>query len=166
MEYGTTVSYEQVVENESEFPAITFCNLNAFDPATNRYVGDYINKRFFENNIQPNIQVNESVETAYGKLKLLESLLKAIVMTEADFTAFNLTLQDVGFTLDTMLISCFYNGLECSKSDFTYYYTFEYGNCYTFNKNGSRTTKISGAGTGLQLELFVGVPGIRMIFKS
>ena len=99
-------------------------------------------------------------------MKLLQSLLKAIVMTEANFTAYNLTLQDVGFTLDTMLISCFYNGLKCSKSDFTYNYTYEYGNCYTFNKNGSRTTKISGAGTGLQLELFVGVPGIRMILKS
>jgi hypothetical protein len=93
-------------------------------------------------------------------MQLLESLLKAIVMSEVNFTAFNLTLQDVGFTIDTMLISCFYNGDQCNKSDFTYFHTYEYGNCYTFNKKDARKTKISGSRTGLQLEIFVGVPGI------
>ena len=163
---GIIINFQRLVETESEFPAVTFCNLNAFDPATNQYVGNYLMTRLKENNIQPKIEVNAS-ETPSVKLDLLQSLLKAIIITEKNFTAYNLTLKDIGFSLDTMLISCFYNGVKCYNKDFVYYYTYEYGNCFTFNKNSSsiRKTKLSGPGTGLQLEIFVGVPGFFKIIS-
>jgi amiloride-sensitive sodium channel subunit gamma len=75
---------------------------------------------------------------------------------------YNLTRKDVGYSLETMLISCFYNGIACNTSDFSLVFTYEYGNCYTFNsQTPARTTKLFGFGSGLVLELFVGVEGIK-----
>ncbi|UJR19097.1 hypothetical protein I4U23_022228 [Adineta vaga] len=52
-------------------------------------------------------------------------------------------MNECFFCLDSMLISCAYNGQSCSADDFTPILSNLYGRCYTFNtknkqiRNGS-----------------------------
>lgn len=89
-------------------------------------------------------------------------VLKATAMSYITTNASYVT--SLGYTLDDMLISCYFNGISCDSSDFYQIYTFEYGNCYIFNHNygnGTSLSKVSKSGprSGLQLELFAGYPG-------
>jgi hypothetical protein len=114
--------------------------------------------------ISPQINLQDG-EYAIDKLEEASSALKASVI--ADKSLNDSFLESLGFTLDTMLISCYYNNQRCNKSDFTWFRTFEYGNCYTFNgvfdqnKNmvDSKTTSKAGPSNGLVLELFIGAGG-------
>ena len=61
-----------------------------------------------------------------------------------------------------MLISCYYNGAQCTEADFTYYYTYEYGNCYIFNSYNNTNKRYAirtGPSNGLSLELYAGYAG-------
>lgn len=42
--YEVNINYQVVSESPTEFPAITICNLNPFDVATENTTGAYINK--------------------------------------------------------------------------------------------------------------------------
>ena len=69
-----------------------------------------------------------------------------------------------GFDLRNMLISCAFVNSECNSVNFTWIYSHNYGNCYTFNSgfdNESRAINVqevrdSGMNNGLNLELFIG----------
>ena len=43
-------------------------------------------------------------------------------------------LKDLGFAYDYMVVSCSFDGVQCIQDDFTWSYSFQYGNCFTFNK--------------------------------
>lgn len=102
---------------------------------------------------------------------MLSSVLKANVANSfaslKDSNEKNLTFKSLGFSIETMLISCFFNGEKCSAENFTWFISFEYGNCYAFNyhvdnnNNSTKPLKTSqaGIGSGLTLELFVGSQG-------
>ena len=68
------------------------------------------------------------------------------------------------FHFNYFLPNSFNNNQQCSAANFTSFYSFEYGNCFTFNSGFDalndvqdilNTTK-PGYNYGLQLELFVG----------
>jgi hypothetical protein len=42
-------------------------------------------------------------------------------------------LIELTFSLDIMLLSCTYNGQNCNQSDFVWFFSYDYGSCYTFN---------------------------------
>jgi hypothetical protein len=145
----------------TEFPAITICNLNPFD--VNKNVS-YIEDALKFNNISIIISLNES-QQAFRKVNEAAKLLKAFVLSDQKLNSSS--LEQLGFTIDAMLISCFYNGLRCTAADFSWTRTFEYGNCYTFNglysssgalREPNKTSK-AGPSNGLTMELFVGIPG-------
>jgi hypothetical protein len=95
-------------------------------------------------------------------------VIKSAIVSDRNLT--NDNLKTIGFTIDTMLISCYFDSSPCNSSDFTWSHSYQYGNCYTFNANlddnnnkkAARTTKKSGPKNGLSLELFVGAGGIIM----
>ncbi len=64
-------------------------------------------------------------------------------------------LDDYLFPLDSMLISCVYNGKNCSTDDFTSFLSSYYGLCYTLNakndriRNGSLFYNSDNGGFGL-----------------
>ncbi|XP_033107563.1 degenerin-like protein asic-1 [Anneissia japonica] len=64
----------------------------------------------------------------------------------------------IGHSLQDMLLDCTWKGYPCSPTNFTRFYHYRYGNCYTFN-NGQLssilTTNKPGPNYGLSLELFV-----------
>ncbi|XP_071794566.1 acid-sensing ion channel 1-like [Asterias amurensis] len=64
-----------------------------------------------------------------------------------------------GHELDTMLLSCTFNAKHCSPENFTMFYNYRYGNCFTFNSGRESTPKLnvtkSGPNYGLSMELLI-----------
>ena len=145
--------------------AVDICNLNAYD---NSYkdvpvIVDRINKTY---KIEP-------IDVKYGSFieytDEINDLFKAQLEQMAIVNSTSLNL--FGFSLDEMLISCYYMGRNCSSKDFYYYHDFNYGSCYRFNggprdKNqdgvhvyeSSAIKRVSKPGwrNGLRLELYTG----------
>ncbi len=108
---------------------------------------------FEKNGLSANITVSEG-EFAIAKVGLASTILKANVVADKNLTAED--KEKLGFSINTMLISCYYNNIRCNTTDFkvnlieinfinlflikhTYglpskmFRDPEYGNCYTFN---------------------------------
>ena len=101
-------------------------------------------------------------EDAIHLISEAHKILKASIISDTTLTKEN--KKEIGFTLETMLVSCYFDGVKCNVSDFTWSYNYDYGNCYTFNSayndqgetKAPRSTTRSGPGTGLIVELFGG----------
>jgi hypothetical protein len=81
----------------------------------------------------------------------------------------------LGYQIEDMLVSCYFNYKICTADDFTYSYSSSYGNCFTFNRGGFYTNgtekklknvSLAGADYGLTLELFVANPSIDSFCES
>ena len=159
-EYDVTISVDFVEESPSStFPAITICNLNAFD-TSNSTINNEINKIITDFNINTNIMPNSSQPIT--QIKNLLKQLKIIAKQRNNDNKRNPATNnnDIGFDINKMLISCEFNGEVCTSSNFIKSYSFEYVNCYTFNKNtGGSLKKVSQRKSGLTLELYAGMEG-------
>ena len=124
---------------------------------TDNETGPYINAMLIQNNISPTISINGTSEIAKALVEIASNILKASVTGDKSLT--DDSRKRKGFTIETMLISCYFNNRVCNSSDFTWKRSNEYGNCYTFNEDLSQVSKtISKAGPkyGLNIELYVG----------
>lgn len=165
MAYEVVVSNQIVSESITEFPSVTICNLNPFDVATESYTGQYLVEKLNLNSILPVITSNNET-FSYELVDDAASLLKAVASSDKNLTSKQ--LESLGFTIDTMLISCYFDHVQCNTSAFTWFHDSEYGNCYTFNslfdsngrKNPALTTSKTGPTHGLNLEIFTGASGI------
>jgi hypothetical protein len=154
--YGTNVNLEMVKDYPSHFPAITICNLN---PYYKRRSSNYINYVLQQNNLSYLINSLKHVstnDTAFSLLSSTNSVIKSYTATDKNLNESSRRL--LGWEMNEMLLSCYFNDNQCHASEFSWLQTYEYGNCYTFNGNSSSPLKItnSGPGTGLHIELFVG----------
>ena len=116
------MSIEKVRLEEAEFPAVTICNLNAYDVASDEYSGTYINKVLSETGLRGHL-VPADDEDAITLIEDANEVLKARIISDKNLTAEN--LQDIGFKMETMLISCFFNGVKCTANDFTWFYSYQ-----------------------------------------
>ncbi len=165
-DYETVVGVRRIKEVQVEFPQVTICNLNAFDVGTDEFSGTYINRVLLKNNISPSITPTDS-QSALDLVLTAANVIKSAIVADTNLT--DASKQKIGFTMDTMLISCYFDGIKCNSSDFTWSHSYEYGNCYSFNakidenKNEkvARFTKKSGPKNGLNLELFLGAGGLQ-----
>ena len=144
------------------FLAVDICNLNPF----NGYeTGDY-----FADVISQNELTVDGSDTVRAYTDEVSSKFKSF------FQYMRLTNQlakpgyEYGFLLKDILISCEYQGVNCSASDFYWYYDYNYGNCYRFNGldlsqtvpspgyNAKSVRQSSKAGwrNGLMLEIYAG----------
>jgi hypothetical protein len=126
---------------------VTICNLVPFDTYNNTLFESIL----LNNNISSKI-------SALNKVNEMSELLKAHFLSNKHN---NLTYAQLhGFSLDTLLLSCNFNGIKCSASDFYQFYDYSHGNCYVFNYNQTSIKKTSKKGPrfGLQMELFSGIP--------
>jgi hypothetical protein len=65
-------------------------------------------------------------------------------------------LKTLGFSIDQMLISCYFNKKRCTSADFNWVYSYEYGNCYSFNfKLNSSTTFNSIQNSGPSYGIYI-----------
>ncbi len=67
-------------------------------------------------------------------------------------------MKKISFDIGDILISCFYNKIECNSSHFTSFTSYDRGNCFMFNFGNSsiRNSSHTGQYHGLKLELFAG----------
>ena len=95
-------------------------------------------------------------------------VFKNLMLLENNASKGIYNLNDFGYKMKDMLISCKFKGVACSENDFQLYHNFFYGNCYRFNggfnASNQQTSyqKVTKAGWkyGLQLELYTGDNGI------
>lgn len=171
LSYEVNVNYKSLIESPSEFPAVSICNLDPFDVTTESVSGTYYVAALSANKISPEISLSTN-DTAVSKVDEAVTLLKAYIAADKSITSdFR---KKLSFTMSTMLISCYYNGIQCSAVNFSYFRTFDYGNCFTFNgltdgngdsQDAIKTSK-AGPSNGLSLELFVGAPGLYQLLFS
>lgn len=153
-----------ITEVKSEFPAVTICNQNVFDTASNNLVLTYLNAKLKQNNVSIDLESNTS--RPIDKLRFILDVLRGAVLKEDNFNYYNLSsIYDLGYSLESMLISCSYNYKQCYEHDFIMRRTSYYGNCFTFIDNKFGSTAVSGPQSGLVLELFVGQQSIFFINK-
>ncbi len=141
------------------YPAITICNLapfNTLSPTVLQYYQNILTANNINTNIVPT-NSNPGIE----QIRIIRDFLKVQIISNTSAT--QSFLQSIGYTYDDLVISCYFNQLPCYSSDFTWFFDYNYGNCYTFNANSSnvKTTSKAGPAYGLQLELFTGIPSLQ-----
>jgi hypothetical protein len=156
-QYGVTVSTTIETETPIDFPAITICNLNPF--YVTRAIS-FVQETLTRNNFTYLLTLS-NLTTGQTAFSLSKTVLEVLRSDAATNPAYNATSRkELGFYIDDMLVSCTYSGSECSSSDFDFFQSYEYGNCYTFNSgsNSTKTISSAGPGHGLEIELFAGDP--------
>ncbi|CAF1004836.1 unnamed protein product [Brachionus calyciflorus] len=148
-----------------DFPGITVCNLDPFDTSKPQVLA-YLKEKLAEKNLSSEIHATNE-HPALFQVRYAMKALKASEMYDRDINKSFLDYE-MGFKLEDMLVSCYFNGEKCDSSNFTKFYTFEYGNCFTYNKNDNEhkihKTSRYGTNSGLTLELFTGFPGKQDLF--
>lgn len=160
LQYGTVTTISSYQDSLQTFPAITICNINPFDsgnPTTYAYMTAQLNASHLSTSITPG-----SGQYSIYLVRQAMDVIKSSAI--ANFSSNPSYVYDLGFSINYLLISCYFNGFTCNASDFYQYYSYEYGNCYIFNHdygNGTSLKKVSKTGprSGLQLELYTGYPG-------
>lgn len=151
-------------EIPTDYPTITLCNLNPMiSKASYKLITKYLKK-----NITLDLSLNaknltNSVTDTISKS--YEDLLSAKVRSLND--AMNPTYGDankklLGVPLGQFMLYCKYNGKLCNESDFSWIYSYEYGNCYQFNSGKDsnmldaeiKKSYVTGNRNGLYLELY------------
>ncbi|UJR17382.1 hypothetical protein I4U23_004277 [Adineta vaga] len=130
------------------FPAVTICN---YSPLR------------FDLFMKPFLNYTNSLNLTNSNDTIRITRIQASYIR--DFFQYKLnrgeSLNEYFFSLSSMLISCFYNELKCSKDDFTPFVSYLYGLCYTFNaknkkiRNGSLFFNSDNGALGLlSLQLY------------
>ncbi len=153
-----------VEESPVTFPAVTICNINPYD-TSDQATMNYLNRTLVNKSLSINKIATDS-EPAIEQVRSSQALLQASVLADRQLNDSQKT--SLGFKINSLLISCYFNNVQCNESDFTWYYTFEFGNCYTFNKKTGSEASLKknskpGRYSGLSLELFTGISEIHDI---
>ena len=159
LQQKTNTRVMKVYEPIHEFPSVTICNINPFNTYTTNTT-DYLMAILTEANFTFPMNATLASTTAIQlTLKAMAALKTGLNDRYYKGEISKTDLKGLGFSIDDLLVSCSYMGMECYGSDFKYSYSYDYGNCYTFNPNNYVRYTSSGPGTGLELELFSGIPG-------
>jgi hypothetical protein len=153
--FSSTTSTKYISESPALFPAVTFCNIKTVDKQNNP---DFVNNYLDPISVA---YLNYALSILSYPNTYIESVIHATrYKVNNNFSEIE-SKKKIGYQLEDMLLSCYFNYFTCSKDDFVYYYDPLRGNCYTFNsgRNGSNIKKVSAAAgtfSGLVLELFLG----------
>ncbi|XP_035207599.1 degenerin-like protein asic-2 [Stegodyphus dumicola] len=163
LQYPVIISVDVQNNTSIEFPAVTICNLNRM-------------KRYDEKCILGGFTWQEcrqfpprfSSTVLSERVKYTLDVLEELYATQAKNFMNHYTNTDAesrrcyGYMLDELIQKCSFNSLPCNESDFTFFQSMQYGNCYTFNKASRsnialRNLSKVGSDNGLELELDVNV---------
>jgi hypothetical protein len=90
-------------------------NLNSIDITTDPDAGDKMIAYLENNLISPAITLDSNDE-AVVKVTVASDIIKASLTSDTTLTWEK--RKSYSFTMDTMLVSCFFNDIQCSASDF------------------------------------------------
>ena len=146
-EYNVNTNIQVINQIPTDFPAISICNLNTFK-TSDKNIHRLLNKVL--------INYNDSAVTNGPPPLVFKSASRILRTYISNMTDEN--KKKYGIQIEEMLISAFFNGVSVGPNNFTWYYDFEFGNCYMFNGNESNILKSgkNGRKGGLQLELYAG----------
>jgi hypothetical protein len=124
LDHDVITNIRVIDESQSVFPTITFCNLNPF-----------VTQSAY--NLMRNLSENDSNQSNFSSTREKLDVLFSRVQT-ALFLANKPEYGDenrklLGFRLEDMLLFCHFNQKDCSSKDFSWYFSYEYGNCFQFN---------------------------------
>ncbi|KAM8939461.1 acid-sensing ion channel 5-like [Pelodytes ibericus] len=138
----TTTSVTVQYVEDIEFPSVTFCNLNRFQTkaVTNLSIA------FFMWNIVSAVLHSPNSGNDVTDLHEVTDFLQR----NQNFSIKEFTKNNGFYLNNSTLLKCSYFGIPCSEKDFEHIFT-EYGNCFTFNHNGTPSRRASSAGSGLSL---------------
>ncbi len=131
-------------------PEISFCDFNQF--LTKYGIELYQNKSIEFNSV--NDIGNDSTD------KIINFQNKKVFTNNYFFTLNRTFLKSLINPLENKLVTCVFNGFKCSADDFIWYRDIWYGNCFKFNTNLLKNSKIFNSGdlSGLQVDLLLPDP--------
>ena len=129
-EYEVITTTRTIFETPTLFPKVTICNLN---PLTTKFAFQFLKEQVnFEDELS-----NWTFEESSSFTR--DSYYKALnIAGNKNFS--DEKRQNLGHSLDDMLLSCSYNGEECGSRDFMWVFDPMYGNCYVFNSGWNSTS--------------------------
>jgi hypothetical protein len=147
VQYQVSTEFNSFRDVTTEFPAITFCNINFFNTREGeKYSIDTLKSFNFSRN---NVFSKSKVKDIENKLKFLRSSLikNDSLINKSSF----------GLDFNQMFLSCYFGSVTCDINDFEYFFDINLGNCYRFNFNKTKVRKVITPGdkTGLQLGFFL-----------
>ena len=147
--YPVTTKTSYYTDQQVTFPVVAFCNVNAM---TTQYSIDYLYD-FLTNNSYGSSKTLESLnELLNGVQDLNQKVLSSL------FFLNDTTRKKLGLQLVETLVKCRFNGQECDASDFVWFFDYNHGNCFAFNRQkASYKIKVAGEPNKLSLELFAGL---------
>lgn len=141
-QYPTQTSVTTIIERTQKFPAVTFCNYSPL-----RY-------DLFIQPFRHFINATNTTTITLGNAPLIRDFIRYRFNS-------NQSIDEYLFTVNTLLISCDYNGDRCSPNDFLTFFSPLYGACFTFNaklktmdESSLRLTTDKGGNGLLQLKLY------------
>ena len=151
LQYQPVVQVTLIQEFPTLFPAVTICNLNSFENLDRVAINE--STLFNEDSLNTK-NIDYYFVEAQENLKRIASNL-------------NLDQQQIiSFKLNETLISCNFNNQPCDASNFTKFFAYDYGSCFTYNggENGNiLSTSLTGSKNGLTLEILTGDPTVETL---
>ncbi|RNA43267.1 amiloride-sensitive sodium channel subunit beta [Brachionus plicatilis] len=139
-----------------KFPAISICHNEMFLSAQGHEFRNQVLKSFdivniFNDSTLSSIQKSDSQASLNVDFFDYISRLKSY---DQNFT--NGIRKSFGFNLESYMISCFFESVDCDIDNFIWYYERFFGNCYKFNigkfKNGTQKQTSVGQYSGIRME--------------
>ncbi|XP_067660960.1 amiloride-sensitive sodium channel subunit gamma-like [Haliotis asinina] len=157
---STVVSLEY--KSELRFPAVTFCNLNSVKRTSiddqNEFDGLKTALRYQNDSVPAEDEDFPDWEDSSVSYDTYDSDYQALVDFQKALAVMKTPLQiRIGHQIKDMLIECSFQGKVCKPSNFTHFYNYRHGNCYTFVPTGdyafiSKTGPIYGLSLMLYAE--------------
>ncbi|CAF0838235.1 unnamed protein product [Rotaria sordida] len=125
-EYPTQTRVNITSERIQYFPALTICNAGGV-----RADAVFLPYAHYVQNF--NVTTPSGERLVFDQADFIKLFFRNLINE-------NKSIDEYVFTLNSMLLSCEYAGIECSVKDFIEFDSSVYGRCYTFNaktKNGS-----------------------------
>jgi hypothetical protein len=160
--YEVVTTTRTLSETPAPFPKITICNYNQF---VTRDAIEFIKK--INSELYPEYDIfNETQMNALNystKYTLIENIYSAATSQMLMPTFTDNQRKSLGHSLDDILISCSFNGVECSFKDFTWTFDTLFGNCFVFN---TKQSFVGGSLYGLSIKYYIGFNDELILFNS
>ena len=128
------------------FPKVTFCNVDPY--ITNEsipFLAEVIKETRYFNNL-----VNgKGLKSDLDKVNYVSLNAAPFFLDEVRDKLLSKKTSDkrrYGRTASEFIITCQYDNADCDVNDFEYWYSYDYGNCYTFNTNATSPFQSSVSG--------------------